>query len=43
LLVLADGRVVGFRGARRWVMDRVLIGVDPHKESVTIEARDTCC
>ena len=26
---------------RRTVMDRVVIGMDPHKRSVTIEARDT--
>jgi hypothetical protein len=26
---------------RRMVMDRVVIGMDPHKRSVTIEARDT--
>jgi hypothetical protein len=26
---------------RRTVMDRVVIGIDPHKRSVTIAARDT--
>jgi hypothetical protein len=26
---------------RRTVMDRVVIGIDPHKRPVTIEARDT--
>jgi transposase len=41
LPVLADSRVVGFGERGGVVMDRVLIGVDPHKESVTIEARDT--
>src|SRR4051794_13125509 len=39
LPVLAD-RWLGPR-ARRRVMDRVVIGMDPHKASVTIEARDS--
>jgi hypothetical protein len=29
------------RGEEAAVMDRVIIGVDPHKRSVTFEARDT--
>src|SRR3954447_26015939 len=39
LPVLAD-RWLGPR-ARRRVMDRVVIGMDPYKASVTIEARDS--
>ena len=40
LPVLADEQSVRGRGEET-VMDRVVIGVDPHKRSVTFEARDT--